>query len=38
MGTLGKHLTYRCFNVGVRVRELWEVAWDVRWMCAFLSS
>lgn len=31
-------LTHGCFDVGVRVRELWEVAGDVSRMCAFLSG
>lgn len=31
-------LTHWCFDVGVRVRELWEVAGDVSRMCAFLSG
>ena len=29
--------THGCFDVGVRVREFWEVALDVSRMCAFLS-
>lgn len=30
--------THRCFDISVRVRELWEVTRDVSWMCSLLPG